>query len=125
LKKALPPGQTYFKPKVSIESLDRIANPLSDNQSVQAKQDAKRKLFLGFQPKQIRGAKPLEPKSALHRAPWKCRTAHATTFVLIQNQRKESQQPPAVASVLQVRSWLEYAFRNYRLLTRAVQHQRF
>jgi transposase InsO family protein len=57
LEKALPPGQTYLKPEAGIESLDRIANSLTDNQSAQAMQEAKRKLFLGFQPKQTGGRK--------------------------------------------------------------------
>lgn len=57
LEKALPPRQTYLKPEAGIESLDRIASAVSDNGSAQAMQEAKRKLFLGFQPKQTSGRK--------------------------------------------------------------------
>ena len=57
LQQALPPDQSYLNPEVSIESLDRIANALSDNESARAMQEAKRKLFLGFQPKQTKERK--------------------------------------------------------------------
>lgn len=48
LEQALPPGQSYLKPGVSIAGLDRIAQAHSDTQAARHMQDAKRKLFLGF-----------------------------------------------------------------------------
>jgi transposase InsO family protein len=48
LERALPPGQSYLKPAVSIEGLDRIAQPHSDTEAARRMQEAKRQLFLGF-----------------------------------------------------------------------------
>ncbi len=48
LSQALPEGQTYLKPPLSIEKLDRIANQHSDTESARSMQQAKNKLFLGF-----------------------------------------------------------------------------
>jgi transposase InsO family protein len=48
LSQALPAGQTYLKPPLSIQSLDRIASQLSDTESARRMQKAKCKLFLGF-----------------------------------------------------------------------------
>lgn len=48
LSQALPEGQSYLKPPLSIESLDRIANQHSDTESARRMQQAKCKLFLGF-----------------------------------------------------------------------------
>ena len=48
LSQALPEGQTYLKPSVSIQSLDRIANQHSDTESARRMQQAKCNLFLGF-----------------------------------------------------------------------------
>ena len=48
LSQALPEGQTYLKPSLSIQALDRIANQLSDTASARSMQRAKSKLFLGF-----------------------------------------------------------------------------
>ncbi len=48
LEQAQPPGQSYLKPGVSIEGLDRIAQAHSDTQAASRMQEAKRKLFLGF-----------------------------------------------------------------------------
>ena len=48
LEQALPPGQSYLKPGVSLHALDQIANAHSDTESARNMQDAKRKLFLGF-----------------------------------------------------------------------------
>lgn len=51
LSQALPEGQSYLKPPLSIESLDRIANQHSDTESARRMQQAKCKLFLGFRQK--------------------------------------------------------------------------
>lgn len=48
LEQALPPGQSYLKPAVSIQGLDRIAQACSDTEAARRMQKAKRKLFLGF-----------------------------------------------------------------------------
>lgn len=48
LERALPPGQSYLAPAVSIEDLDRIARVRSDTEAARRMQEAKRKLFLGF-----------------------------------------------------------------------------
>ena len=48
LEQALPPGQSYLKPGVSIEALDRIAQACSDTEAARRMQEAKRKLFLRF-----------------------------------------------------------------------------
>ncbi len=48
LSQALPEGQTYLKPPLSIEKLDRIANQHRDTESARSMQQAKNKLFLGF-----------------------------------------------------------------------------
>jgi transposase InsO family protein len=48
LERALPSGQSYLKPNVSIEGLDRIARACSDTEAARRMQEAKRKLFLGF-----------------------------------------------------------------------------
>jgi len=45
---ALPEQQSYLKPGVSIEALDRIAQACSDTEAARRMQEAKRKLFLGF-----------------------------------------------------------------------------
>jgi transposase InsO family protein len=45
---ALPDGQSYLKPDLTIEALDQVAKAHSDTQSAQRMQEAKRKLFLGF-----------------------------------------------------------------------------
>lgn len=51
LSSALPEGQSYLKPALSISALDRIAQAHSDTESARRMQAAKRTLFLGFQPK--------------------------------------------------------------------------
>jgi len=48
LTRALPEQQSYLKPGVSIEALDRIAQACSDTEAARRMQEAKRKLFLGF-----------------------------------------------------------------------------
>ena len=48
LELALPPGQSYLAPAVSIEGLDRIAQVRSDTEAARRMQEGKRKLFLGF-----------------------------------------------------------------------------
>ena len=48
LCQALPEEQSYLKPDLSIENLDRIANLHSDTESARGMQQAKCKLFLGF-----------------------------------------------------------------------------
>jgi transposase InsO family protein len=48
LSQALPEGQSYLKPELSIERLDQIANAHSDTESARRMQKAKCKLFLGF-----------------------------------------------------------------------------
>lgn len=50
LEQALPPGQSYLKPNVSVPELDRIAQAHSDTEVARRMQEAKRKLFLGFRP---------------------------------------------------------------------------
>ena len=50
LEQALPPGQSYLKPAVSVPELDRIAQAHSDTEAARRMQEAKRKLFLGFRP---------------------------------------------------------------------------
>ncbi len=55
LERALPPGQSFLRPEVSIESLDRMAQALSDTEAARAMQEAKRKLFLGFRQEQNAG----------------------------------------------------------------------
>jgi transposase InsO family protein len=45
---AVPEAPGYLKPGLSIQSLDQIANTLSDTESARRMQEAKRKLFLGF-----------------------------------------------------------------------------
>jgi transposase InsO family protein len=45
---AMPDTQGYLKPELSIQSLDQIANTLSDTESARLMQEAKRKLFLSF-----------------------------------------------------------------------------
>ena len=51
LTSALPDGQSYLKPGVRIEVLDQFAQAQSDTESARQMQDAKRLLFLSFQPK--------------------------------------------------------------------------
>ena len=51
LTSAMPEGQSYLKPGHSIQSLDRIEAAHSDTESARRMQQAKQKLFLGFQPK--------------------------------------------------------------------------
>lgn len=48
LEQALPPGQSYLQPAVSILELDRIPQTHSDTEAARRMQEAKRKLFLGF-----------------------------------------------------------------------------
>lgn len=48
LEQALPPGQSYLKPTVTLHALDQIANAHSDTESARRMQAAKSKLFLGF-----------------------------------------------------------------------------
>lgn len=48
LEQALPPGQSYLKPSVSMEGLDLIAQACSDTEAARRMQEAKRKLFLGW-----------------------------------------------------------------------------
>jgi transposase InsO family protein len=48
LEQALPPGQSYLKPGVSIDGLDHIAHAYSDTEAARRMQEAKQKLFLGF-----------------------------------------------------------------------------
>jgi transposase InsO family protein len=55
LELSLPPGQSFLKPEVSIEGLDRMAQARSDTEAARAMQQAKRKLFLGFHQKQNSG----------------------------------------------------------------------
>jgi transposase InsO family protein len=49
LTSALPEDQSYLKPGHSIQLLDQIAAAHSDTESARRMQEAKRKLFLGFQ----------------------------------------------------------------------------
>ncbi|MEO7652382.1 MAG: integrase [Bryobacteraceae bacterium] len=51
LSLALPEGQTYLKPSLSIESLDQTVHAYSDTESAQRMQKAKRKLFDRIHPK--------------------------------------------------------------------------
>ena len=51
LQLALPEGQTYLKPGVSILALDHFAEAQSDTEYARHMQQAKKVLFLGFQPK--------------------------------------------------------------------------
>ena len=51
LQLALPEGQTYLKPGVSILAMDRFAEAQSDTEYARNMQQAKKVLFLGFQPK--------------------------------------------------------------------------
>jgi hypothetical protein len=48
LERALPVGQSYPIPTLSIPTLDPIATAHSDTEAAQNMQAAKRKLFLGF-----------------------------------------------------------------------------
>ena len=48
LSQALPPGQSYLKPGLSITALDQIAQAHSDTAAARQMQEAKHKLFLGF-----------------------------------------------------------------------------
>jgi transposase InsO family protein len=48
LLRALPKANSYLKPELSIQSLDRIAAAHSDTESARGMQEAKRKLFLTF-----------------------------------------------------------------------------
>jgi transposase InsO family protein len=48
LSRALPKANSYLKPELSIQSLDRIAAAHSDTESARGMQEAKRKLFLTF-----------------------------------------------------------------------------
>jgi hypothetical protein len=48
---ALPEGQSCLRPGVTISALDRFAQSQSDTESARHMQDAKRLLFLSFQPK--------------------------------------------------------------------------
>ena len=50
LQLALPEGQTYLKPGVSILALDHFAQAQSDTEYARRMQQAKKVLFLGFQP---------------------------------------------------------------------------
>jgi transposase InsO family protein len=51
LSSALPPDQSYLKPGLNIEALDQFAKTHSDTESARHMQEAKRRLFLSFQPK--------------------------------------------------------------------------
>ena len=51
LQLALPEGQTYLKPGVSILALDHFAEAQSDTEYARHMQQAKKVLFLSFQPK--------------------------------------------------------------------------
>ena len=53
LEQALPPGQSYLQPAVSIPELDRIAQTCSDTEAARRMQEAKRKLFLGFRQERL------------------------------------------------------------------------
>jgi transposase InsO family protein len=55
LSEALPEGQSYLRPTLSISALDQMAQALSDTAAARRMQEAKRKLFLNFRP-QRRGA---------------------------------------------------------------------
>jgi transposase InsO family protein len=46
----LPEAGTYLKPGVTLDSLERIAKAVSDTEAARQMQEAKRKLFLEFQP---------------------------------------------------------------------------
>lgn len=48
LSRALPEGQSYLKPALSIQALDQLAQAHSDTTAARQMQEAKRKLFLGF-----------------------------------------------------------------------------
>jgi transposase InsO family protein len=48
LSQALPEGQSYLKPTLSVPALDQMAQAHSDTESARHMQEAKRKLFLGF-----------------------------------------------------------------------------
>ena len=51
LQLTLPVGQTYLKPGVSILAMDRFAEAQSDTAYARNMQQAKKVLFLDFQPK--------------------------------------------------------------------------
>ena len=51
LTSALPEGQSYLKPAVSIRALDQFARTQSDTECACHMQVAKALLFLSFQPK--------------------------------------------------------------------------
>ena len=46
----LPNVRIYLKPEVTLSSLERIAKATSDTDAARQMQEAKRKLFLDFQP---------------------------------------------------------------------------
>ena len=48
LEQALPSGQSYLKPGISLHALEVIANAQSDTESARRMQEVKRKLFVGF-----------------------------------------------------------------------------
>lgn len=48
LSSALPEGQSYLKPTLDIQGLDRIARTCSDTAAARFMQEAKRKLFVNF-----------------------------------------------------------------------------
>jgi hypothetical protein len=48
LLRALPEGQSYLKPALSIPALDQLAQAHSDTAAARGMQQAKRRLFLGF-----------------------------------------------------------------------------
>jgi len=50
LSQALPDGQSYLKPDLTVPALDQVAQAHSDTESARRMQQAKRKLFLGFRP---------------------------------------------------------------------------
>ena len=51
LQSALPEGQSYLKPGLSVPALDQFAQAQSDTEYARSMQEAKKLLFLGFQPK--------------------------------------------------------------------------
>jgi len=53
LSEALPEGQSFLKPTLSIPALDQIAQSLSDTAAARRMQEAKRKLFLNFRQQRI------------------------------------------------------------------------
>jgi hypothetical protein len=101
LEPALPPGQSYLKPAVSIEGLDRIAQTHSDTQAARRMQEAKRKLFLGFRQERKSAGSPAKPWEA----PWKCRA--------VENQESQNQVSLPFPPPLEIAPRFPHSHRAY------------